>query len=210
MKAMIFFLLILLGCNAPSGGIVQDLALGNPDNYPIAWDEYGGAAPTIILLGDSRIDFMPVEKIFPGQHVVNLALGGTTSVNTLSRVPFVKQFRPDIIILSVGINDISRGWQDSFPQRIKEVLSALRAENPDAKIYYTGVVPPISTSPLFQFIGEMNSGIENSGLDSDSIFINTNDMIDAFGGLSREYASDEVHYNDSGYNKLSEIIWRYL
>jgi hypothetical protein len=203
----------LIGCAGQYDDIVKrgtDRALGDSDYYPINGDEYPGSEPTIVLMGDSRIDRMDVRKCFPNNHIINLALGGTSSVNTLGRIPVVKQYNPKIIFISTGINDITKGFSGDYEQRMVQIITELQSSCPEAVIYVTKVVPPVYGSSLFLTTLQMNKNIERVCIELGAIFVDTKDMEDVNGGLKINYSIDEVHYSEEGYTKFFEIIHRYF
>ncbi len=214
MKKLLFILLLLIiGCsNENDSDMGVKRILGDPDYYPVTWDEYPGSAPTVVLMGDSRIDFMDVQKYFPGQHVINIALGGTTSENTLNRVPYIQQFNPDKVFISVGVNDVAHGISNGYKERIASIIEAVKNTCPSATIYVTKAIPSLCSNnpPLLDVIKGMNMGIESAITTAGATYINTDGMEDAGGGLKSEYAIDTLHYNEAGYDKFASLICPFL
>jgi len=66
----------------------------------------GEAAPTILLLGDSRVAEWPEFKL-PGAQVVNGGVGGQTTAQLLLHCgPTLDRIHPQVVVLQAGINDL--------------------------------------------------------------------------------------------------------
>jgi N-acylneuraminate cytidylyltransferase len=209
MKQIIFLLIaLIISCNNQSE-VVNKNILAVPDFYPVEPKEYVGSEPMIVLMGDSRIDFMDVPKYFPGRHVINIAKGGTSSANTLYRVQFITKYDPDVVFVSVGVNNIMYGNAGSFQNHIKAIIQEVQNTCPSAVVYVAKLVPVYGDPFKNSIINTMNNGLEGVVTDLGAIYVDTSDMEDV-NGLKQEYTVDGVHYSESGYDKLSEIIHRYF
>jgi lysophospholipase L1-like esterase len=210
MKNIIFLFIVafLIGCNDVSQ-VVDKNIFAVPDFYPIEPKEYVGSEPTIVLMGDSRIDFLDVPKYFPGRHVINIAKGGTSSANTLYRVQFISRYDPDIVFVSVGVNNIMYGNTGAFKDHIKAIIEEVQNTCPSAVVYVSKLVPVCNDPVKNSIIINMNNGLEDLVNSLGAIYVDTSDMEDV-NGLKQEYTVDGVHYNESGYDKFSEILHRYF
>jgi acyl-CoA thioesterase-1 len=92
--------------------------------------------PTIVALGDSLTEGFGVA---PGQtyperlhallahngiqcRMVNAGISGDTCRNVLRRLPAALAFKPDLVILEIGINDILMG---ALPETIRRTIAAI-------------------------------------------------------------------------------------
>ena len=116
-------------------------------NKDITWKEYPGDGPSICFMGDSRIDWFPVNYYWPNRHIWNIGKAGSTTQGALMRVSQVKEFNPDIILVSVGGNDtnICGLLPQMFELQFSMLIDHLKPLN--AKIYITNVVPVSNILP---------------------------------------------------------------
>ena len=87
----------------------------------------GGITPTTLLLGDSRMAQWSLPRP-QGGHIVNAGLpGATTARITAAAGKFVERYRPDIVVVQAGINDIKLvGLRpDLRPQVVAEAAANL-------------------------------------------------------------------------------------
>jgi lysophospholipase L1-like esterase len=80
-----------------------------PDHAPepsVVSNAPAGLAPTALLLGDSRMAQWGLPPL-AHWHVVNAGTGGFTTAQTRLCAPaLLDQFRPDVVVLQAGINDL--------------------------------------------------------------------------------------------------------
>ena len=212
MRINIIFI-VFMGCGQYDG-TVQNIGIIN-EFTKVRWTEVQGASPTIVFMGDSRVELYPVWNYWPGRHVINIGKTDLTTFGLLGRILYIKQFNPDIVHVSIGLNDIFYHTDvDHFHERLIEIIRDIKSAAPGAAIYITNIVPVqndneygITTDAK---VDELNIDIP-SICDSEGVtYIDLGELEDPDGGLSAAYYRDGTHYNQAGYDKLSEILHRHF
>ena len=187
-----------------------------------------GAHQNIVLIGDSRAwEYGLWLKKNTDLKVLNLARPGETSKQTacklerqISQLDESKVTSPDVVLLSLGINDLvtaslnrSKGRIAIESQAVRNVLAiSERLLQHFGKALVISVVPPIEMDPLRRILwgpdiedaaeamnielrSELPSGVQL--LDLESVFFDaTKDK------WRKDLARDALHWNDNGYAKL--------
>jgi lysophospholipase L1-like esterase len=124
-----------------------------------------GSGPTrrLLLVGDSIIAGVGVEQLadaLPGQLARALAErhrcrvewhahgdNGASCADLLRQLPSVPTIKADWILVSVGVNDVTRlTTTHAWRQRLKALLTALTIHAPNASVLLAGV-PPMARFP---------------------------------------------------------------
>jgi lysophospholipase L1-like esterase len=114
------------------------VALGDSTGVGVGARE-GGGYPARLL---ERI-----ERVRPGSRLVNLCVSGATTSDLLrAQVGRVREARPTLVTLSIGINDVSRQVSaEQFARNYEEIVTRLRAQT-DAPVVVSNL-PDISHAP---------------------------------------------------------------
>ena len=182
---------------------------------------------TAIFLGDSRAEQWPPPKNLPQIQFINRGISSQTSVQIKLR--FDEQIRPlapDILILQLCINDLTR--LPTFPHLQADIIAncqenirwlveqstEMGATVILTTIFPAGNVPLVRRSfwskEIETAVLEVNETIHS--LASEQVIV-----LDAFalladedGRLRDEYAFDELHLNGQGYNHLNQELSKLL
>lgn len=198
MKKVIFLIIIIsfFGCydGIQSEKVIQGIVASTVSNADtIKWKETEGIAPSICWMGDSRIEFFKNEDYF-NNHQWNIGLRGATILEVVKRVPYVQMWKPDITIISIGINDeVLYSYNDDFFENMKMTIKSLK---PFTRLIITNVVPLTSFCLQRQ---NMNEKIKNLCIVEGVEFLDLVDMEISDGILNPAYAVDACHYNSTGY-----------
>jgi acyl-CoA thioesterase I len=105
-------------------------------------------------LDDPATDAYPsvIQRIADSAHVkalvVNAGLSGETSAGAERRVEWLLKQKPDIVVIETGANDGLRGLNpDSTGANLKEIITKVRAVNPDAGILLLQMEAPTNLGP---------------------------------------------------------------
>jgi len=182
--------------------------------------------PEVIFLGNSITEMYDLNKYYPNKNYLNRGIGGNTTAAILYRLDEVIERNPENIILMIGVNDISRGISlDSLLTNYNAILSEFKTKLPNTNVFTISILPvrnsynfkrlAIDLSYRISFIRpwNMNEAINNANMEiqklSDSYnftFLDLNHYFLKSKYLNPELASDNVHLNDEGYQKLSMLI----
>lgn len=99
-------------------------------------------ADSIVFLGDSMTDNGNWKDLFPYEHVINMGIGGDTTLGIINRLPQVVSLKPQKIFLMVGTNDLC--YNRSIPETLANydyILTQLQEQLPDTELYVESVLP---------------------------------------------------------------------
>lgn len=211
-------LTLLLSCNNfygllddkvdPMGSIfnnyMQTRAAAEIVNYLIIWDEYPGTEPSICFMGDSRVHGFPVNNYWTDRHMWNIAMSGSTLYGVELRIPQVSEFRPDIIYLSVGGNDIIMDKTRDWIYRYSAVIDELKTIC--SSIYISNIAPVAEGSCLLSNFNEkapeLNRQLEDLCLEKGVTYIELTELEDGNGNLKNDFTTDGIHFNEQAYDLL--------
>ena len=161
----------------------------------------------IVFLGDSMTDNGQWKKLFPRENVINMGIGGDTTLGILQRLDQVIDRRPAKIFLMVGTNDLcyNRSIEDTLTN-YDEILSRLQKALPDTQIYVESVLPfndrifPAQCLRTNDNIENLNKGIETLAARHELPYLDiTDDFTNSNGRLDAELTVDGLHLNPAGY-----------
>jgi len=178
---------------------------------------------TIVMLGDSitqgffNKDYMP-EKI-NGLEVVNEGISGdqidkpTSGTGVVTRLDLVKQAKPAIVFVLIGINDMWGGKEDpkSVIPQYEDMVDKLKSAVPDARIVLQSILP---TSKKNAYLNEgvdlANNRIQELAKENDLVWLDLHPIMeDEKGELKDAYTGDGVHLTPEAYaawlKKLNEV-----
>lgn len=162
-------------------------------------------ARPILFTGSSSVRMWPrLEADFPGYTVLNRGFGGSTMAEQLhyfDRV--VKRYRPRMIVIYQGDNDLSRGMS---PAEVAEDFVAffdrVDTELPGTPVVLLAVKPSPDRRALLDAQRELNRRLEAFARHRKGVH-----YVDTFTPmLNRDgepdpawFKSDQLHLNDAGY-----------
>lgn len=180
----------------------------------------------VVFFGDSRADGWISPKI-DGYEFINRGIHAQTSVQTLERFEYhVNSLQPNIIIIQVGVNDLKT--IALFPERRNSIVANCRAnlkqivdesKELGATVILTTIFPvgeaPIQRKPFWSddirlAVNEVNAFIATLTEDKVVIFDAFSILADSQGMMLQEYALDELHLNDRGYEILNQELVQIL
>jgi len=111
------------------------------------------------------------------------------------------------IYIMIGINELGTGTPDTFLEHYKNVISEIRALQPNAIIYIQSIMHVTTKKsdkdPIFNNdnINARNEKIKTLANNKDIFYLDVNSVLDdATGGLNPELTFDEVHLKASRYS----------
>lgn len=110
---------------------------------------------------------------------------------------WLEVFRPDIILLHIGTNDIRHGVAAAAPEALSSLLDDMRARLPRARIIVAQIIP-FRRGPDAEHRA-YNAAITNI-VAAKGPLVSTIDMSSILG--RKDYA-DGLHPNDGGYDKMA-------
>lgn len=212
MKKILISLVLLAGCYDDS----ENLFVKNKilyDGVP--------ARGCVLFEGDSNTDMIPISGYFPGAY--NMAIGGSTTRDVISRIESVRQIAPSMIIVMIGTNDIPRLSgvhkdymdDDEFILNLQAIMEEYKAITDN--VIFVSVLPinreafGVDLNPK---IMSVNTTIKDLCLNNGCYFIDEwEDFFDG-NGIKSGYNIDPAHLSPLGQsvhmNNVIKGISRFL
>ena len=180
---------------------------------------------TVEGVGASRPDLNYVSRLharlramYPNARMTNLGTGGATSADvTTWQLDRAIKLRPDLVTLSIGPNDITRGIPVArYEQNLDAILGRLRRET--SALIVVNLLPDLAVTPRFA-----------SGSQTDIVSRQTVEFNEALARKGREHGvavvnlylpsqeevprqpmllwRDGYHPSDAGYARWAELMW---
>jgi len=200
-------LLLLDDCRAP----VHYVALGDSTVEGV-----GASHPDLNYVG--RIHAR-LRALYPNARVTNLGVGGATSADVLARqLDRAIKLRPDVVTLSIGPNDITRGVPlAQYELNLDGILGRLRHET--AALIVVNLIPDLAVTPRFangpqvDVVGRQtlmfNEALARKGLEYNVA------LVDLYLPSREEVPHepmllwrDGYHPSDAGYARWAELMWQ--
>jgi lysophospholipase L1-like esterase len=163
---------------------------------------------TLLLLGDSLIEYGDWRRAFPGCRCLNFGVAGETAGGLLHRLPTILQLDdvPDSVVTMTGTNNLAMDDYYFLPQ-YAEILGQLRNAFPLAKIVATSLLPvpfpwqPATLVPnLNDRLAEICRQVAVFYLD---LYSHYSHFQDALANGVTVFDDDGVHLSSAGYD-----LWR--
>jgi lysophospholipase L1-like esterase len=150
----------------------------------------------VVVLGDSIVEAADLPASICGHVVVNAGIGGTTiGYFVRNAAPLLREVKPSLIVLAVGINDASSGGQDDRIEPFREAYSAALQSLPSVPVAVATVTPIGPEAPANLF--------DASLVDRFNIVIRQlakgRTLIDLHKALVGNFTIDGIHLNGDGY-----------
>lgn len=178
----------------------------------------------IVFFGDSITYRYDIDKYFPNHHVVNKGINGNTTENLLERLDNdVIKYNPSKVFLLIGVNDLNEyKTKEEIIDNIKKIIKEINEKRKYTKIYIESILPinwdilnknsyPLNEVLTNDLIKETNELIKELCKDKDLTYIDVYDeLIDDEGNLKEEYTVEGQHLTDEGYEKVTEVLKKYV
>lgn len=192
-----------------------------------------GAPVHYVALGDSTVegvgasspDLNYVSRLharlrarYPNARVTNLGVGGATSVDVVTgQLERAIKLRPDVVTLSIGPNDITRGIPVArYEQNLEDILGRLRRET--AALIVVNLIPDLTVTPRFakspqvdlvsRQAVQFNEALARKGREHGVA------LVDLYLPSREEVPRqpmllwrDGYHPSDAGYARWAELMW---
>lgn len=174
----------------------------------------------IIFLGNSITNGGEWAELLGNKHVKNRGISGDICMGVYDRLDPILKGKPAKIFLLIGINDVSQGTPaDTIVQRIGMIVSKIKADSPQTKLYLQSVLPVNDHYGLFkgqtsrwQEVPKINERLVRLAGEEKLTYI---DLYSHFvdretGKMNLDYTNDGLHLLGKGYLKWVDIVKPYI
>ncbi|MBO6535893.1 MAG: hypothetical protein JJ966_06685 [Balneolaceae bacterium] len=174
--------------------------------------------PTVVFTGSSSIRMWGnLESSFPSYQVLNNGFGGSEFSDLMHyREELIYRFRPDMVFIYEGDNDVNSGKPtEEILEDAILLLSDIQATLPDAQLFLIAAKPSIARWHLKDEYERLNKALleltETADF-KDITFIDIwSPMLDDSGEVLDDiFISDNLHMNEKGYSIWETVIGEYL
>lgn len=168
--------------------------------------------PLVLISGSSTMEMWgsSVDDLAP-LNTINIGVGGTTLKDQLVFLrPIVTKFKPDVIVMFAGANDIAASTTPTaLVDELHTYIDEMKAQLPDTVLYFVSINTAPSRVGNGQAIRTANSTIAaESSADGVLRFIDTERSLIGADGKpnSKLFGPDGLHLNEAGYDVFAKII----
>ena len=177
-----------------------------------------------VLAGSSLMEFFRVNEMLMSRDnlktVYNRGVAGMTISEYDAVLDIVLDLQPSKILINIGSNDLNLPGDtvNNLIRLYRELLLRLKKELPECNItvlaYYpclkgAGKIPPLPgrIPRTLEIVNEANVQVEALTKELGLSFVNLNGAVAGEDGyLNPEYALDEIHFSQAGYEKVLDLM----
>lgn len=232
---------ISLGCvialaAALGAGVVNETSTFAESDLPRRLPEDWTTSVLYVALGDSTVYgvgaktpqrtyvsqfFGRLRSVYPEARMVNLGVGGATAADVVDKqVGQAIALRPDVVTLSIGPNDITRGREvREYERDIETIFRRLTQET--AAVVMVNLIPDLTVTPRYRgrdgaaLIGKRVL-LFNGALERQARVYGV-EVVDLYTPSRQEVprrpeliSADGYHPSDQGYARWAELMWQGL
>jgi len=155
------------------------------------------------------------DASFGSMKPANFGIAGDTTQGVLWRMQNgeLEGFKPKLIVLMLGTNNINRNPVDEIVDGDRLIVEEFKKRQPQAKVLVLGVFPrnnnrqPDQTAALRTTIQEINSKLAKLADNKQVFFMDIGDkFLTSDGTLTTEVMPDGLHPSEKGYQIWSDAI----
>ncbi len=160
-------------------------------------------ASTLLLLGDSLIDYGNWQKLLPRYTTISRGVPGERSEELQRRLPFCCSHEAvDAVLVMTGTNNLLAG-DPEFTETVKTIITRLKRCYSSAFILINSLAPV--RVPQFQrMIQYANADLRTVAETSGALYLDLYSRFEE--GKQPLFDFDGVHFNRSGYALWAELL----
>lgn len=167
---------------------------------------------TILLLGDSLVEFFDWQARFPEMTMINRGMAGERVRGLLNRIAgeLAAAGRVDAVVIMTGANNLA-GEDYAFLRDYEEILRRVRKRLPAGRIVVTSLLPFRFPWLAAEAISRLNASLRSMAGLANADYL---DVHAAFVAAQRAgkicFLPDGVHLTGSGYETWTTLLAGYL
>ena len=182
--------------------------------------------PNVVFFGDSITDYYDLDKYFPDLKKVNSGISGNRTWDLKNDMyNRVYRYNPSKVILLIGINNYlyENTPVDDVVNDIKEMTEQIHKNLPNCKIAIQSIYPVNDDWRIYRHnevpsvdilkdkIIDSNNKIKEYAEKNKYTYIDMFELLkDDKNEFNRDYTNDGLHPNEKGYEKITEVLKKYL
>jgi lysophospholipase L1-like esterase len=141
----------------------------------------------------------------------NRAIGGSKTADILKYLDqLVIQYKPDVVVLYSGINDVSEGVSPATAaENIQKIVDAINAGLPETRVIYIAILNASNRPESVELINDANARIKKyAGQNSRMTYLDISSaLVDEKGATRKEFLTDDgSHYNSAAYRAMAGAV----
>lgn len=200
------------------------MSVGLPSHYQLRLEHIShevsrlppDARGTIVILGDCHVEGNPVKEL-AGAHVVNMGIKENALKSDCAamkdRLWQMPLARPGHVVICAGLSDLrAKRSPLDVEQCYRQLIEGVRMTVPAAKIHIAFLPPTRQPhESLMHEVAVMNAILEELATSMNVEFVDLfSPLEDDNGELDVAFSLDGIHLNETGYEKVNEMLERHL
>jgi lysophospholipase L1-like esterase len=141
----------------------------------------------------------------------NRAIGGSKTANILSNLDqLVLQYKPKVVVLYSGINDVSEGvLPETAALNIRKIIEGIQTDFPETRIIYIPILDTSNRPETAGLIEDANNRVKAYAESNTRVIVLdiSSALVDKNGNTRPEFlASDGFHYNEAAYEAMAQVV----
>lgn len=152
----------------------------------------------LLLIDNMTVDPSTNEEAYTYEE-------GTTLMNVLESTT------KNNIYLLFGINEIRNPNFTAFGEKLQEIVTMLKTNNPSVNIYlilsyHPDYISDLPEPELTEHLENLNNTIKEIAINNHLYFLNLDDELDIDGTINDDYVWDGLHFNVTGTHAFEDYI----
>lgn len=211
---LVLVFIVRIGRNEPKTKVIEKVKVQTEKTY-----EEIKKTENIVFLGDSIIDWYPIEEVFGDLPIIRSGIAGYETDDILNNMDdMVYKYNPTKVFILIGTNDLKRDEDKTeiTADKIIEIINNIKAKRPMTKIYFQSIYPVnrdegAAEERYNDEIQEVNKIVEKYCNKNDVTYIDMYDeLTDSNGNFKETLTKDGLHPNDLGYARISQVLLKYI
>jgi lysophospholipase L1-like esterase len=164
-------------------------------------------APRVTFLGDSITAAGDWQRRFPDVALTNAGRPGDTTLDLLARLGPVRESRPQLVLLMVGINDLLRGARERAVAERIALIRQLLADQGRVRVIQQSTLSCEASrcgAPMVARVRRLNQLLRAGVTAAD--FLDVDAVLSDASGLRPTYSLDGLHLTAAAYNRWQGLL----
>ena len=169
------------------------------------------AQGALLFVGSSSIRMWDLTKSFPDLKTINRGFGGSQMSDVLEFYDrIVKPYRPAVIVLYEGDNDIAAGESaELVAAEYRRLIGRIHADLPKARVVFVSIKPSLKRWDIYPAMKSANDKIRAiAEQDARLEFVDVSEVMLGPDGkpIASLFLKDGLHLNEEGNRRWSKLV----